>query len=69
MNGQHVIIGLVADGKLLCSGAARALNMTPVEFIKLLNSRGITLFRPTADEVQRALEGAALRTEMIAAKK
>jgi hypothetical protein len=40
MNGPDVIIGLVADGKLLCSGAARQLNMTPVEFIKLLNSRG-----------------------------
>jgi hypothetical protein len=69
MSDQDVIIGLVANGKLLCSGAARALNMTPVEFIKLLNSRGITLLRPTEDEVQRVLEGAAFRTEMIAAKK
>jgi hypothetical protein len=69
MNGQDVIIGLVADGKLLCSSAAHALNMTTDEFIKLLNSRGITLLRPTADEVQRALEGAAFRTRIMAGDK
>ena len=69
MNADDVIIGLLTDGKLLFSGAARALNMTPVEFVKLLDSRGIVLLRPTADEIQRELEAAACRTRTMLAKK
>ena len=69
MDGEDVIIGLLTDGKLLCSGAARALNMTPVEFVKLLDSRGILLLRTTADEIQRELERAACRTRIMLTKK
>ena len=69
MNGEDVIIGLLTDGKLLCSDAARALHMTPVAFVKLLNSREIVLLRPTADEMQRELEDAASRTGRMAAGK
>jgi len=69
MNGEDVIIGLLTDGKLLCSDAAKALNMTPVEFVKLLNSRGIVLLRPTADEIQRELEDAVSRTRKLVAGK
>jgi Uncharacterised protein family (UPF0175) len=56
----QTIIGLVADGKLLCSSAARVLNMTPAEFVQLLNSYGFMLLRPTADELQRELEATSL---------
>ena len=69
MDRQEVIIGLVADGKLLCSGAAQALNMTPVAFAKLLNSHGIRLLKPTADEIQRELESAAFRARIMLAEK
>jgi predicted HTH domain antitoxin len=68
MNAEDVIIGLLIDGKLLFSSAARALNMTPVEFVKLLGSRGIVMLRPAADEIQRELEGAACRTRIMPAK-
>jgi hypothetical protein len=61
VNNPEVIIGLVVDSKLLCSSAARALHMTPAEFTKLLNSHGIVVLRPTADETQRELEAAAIR--------
>jgi hypothetical protein len=69
MDDKEAIIGLVAAGKLLSSGAARVLNMTPVEFVQLLNSHGITLLRPTADELQQELEGAASRTQMMPIEK
>ena len=69
MNADDVIIGLLTDGKLLFSRAAKALNITPVEFVKLLNSRGIVLLRPSADEIQRELEAAACRTPAMLAKK
>ena len=65
----QAIIGLVADGKLLCSGAARALNMTPVEFVQLLNSNGFMLLRPTAEELQRELEATESRTQLTPAEK
>ena len=69
MDRQEENIGLVVDGKLLWSGAARALNMTPVAFAKLLNSRGILLLKPTADEIQRELESAAFRARIMLAEK
>jgi len=64
MDGKEAVIDLVADGKLPCFAAARALTMTPVEFAALLNSRGIMVLRPTADELQRELEAAESRTQL-----
>jgi hypothetical protein len=64
IDGQEAIIRLVADGKLLCSGAARALNMAPAELLNLLNDHDIVLLTPTADELQAELEAAALRTQL-----
>jgi hypothetical protein len=69
MDDQEAIIGLVADGKLLCSGAARALNMAPAELLELLNDYGIVSFRPTADELQGELEAAACRTRLTPVEK
>ena len=69
MDDQDAIIGLVADGKLMCSAAARALNWTPFEFAQLLKTHGITLLRPTADELQEELEFAASRTQMMPIEK
>ena len=64
MEDQEAIIALIADGKLPCSGAARALNMAPAAPMELLNDHGIVSFRPTADELQQELEVAAFRTRL-----
>ena len=64
MDREEAVIDLVADGKLPCFAAARALTMTPVEFAALLNSRGIVVLRLTADELQRELEAAESRTQL-----
>jgi hypothetical protein len=66
---QEAIIGLVADGKLTCSGAARALNLSPPELLELLNDHGIVSFRPTADELQEELEAAAGQTRLTPGEK
>jgi len=65
MAGQEAVIALVADGMMLCSGAARALNMAPVEFVELLNSHGFMLIRPDANELQGELEAAESRTQLM----
>jgi hypothetical protein len=69
MNDQEAIIGLVADGRLPCSGAARALHVSPAELLELLNEHGIMSLRLTADELQRELEAAAFRAQLTPVEK
>jgi hypothetical protein len=69
MDDQEALIGLVADGKLLCSRAARALNVAPAELLELLNDHAIVSLGPTADERQAELEAAAFRTQLTSVEK
>jgi hypothetical protein len=69
MNDQEAIIGLVADGRLPCCGAARDLHVSLAELVDLLNHHGIVSLRLTADELQRELEAAASRTRLTPVEK
>ena len=53
---EWLVISLFTEGHISSGKAARLLNMTRVEFLALLRTRGIAYINYTADELEEEFE-------------
>jgi predicted HTH domain antitoxin len=53
---EWLVLSLFAEGHISSGKAARLLNMTRVEFLALLHTRGIAYINCTADELEEEFE-------------